>query len=68
MWKISSDGAAAVALEYYWLPIKRVRPPEGVKILMLNEATGVATLGVYKPDSWFTHWAPLPKLVKDEDC
>ena len=60
---INSTHTAAVATDYYWLPID-ANTPRGVKLQLLGKG-GVAAYGNYhnsKDDqiSW-THWAPLPK-------
>lgn len=58
--KISSDGAAAVAPEFHWLPIDE-RTPRGVKLLLISRAYGVAQIGMHTSFStFFTHWAALP--------
>ncbi len=60
---LDSTNAAAVAQDFYWIPIDG-DTPRGVKILMLGRG-GVASLGHYhhKPGEtqFWTHWAPLPK-------
>ncbi len=59
----SSDGAAAVDPHYYWQSIETC--PRGIKVQLLGKS-GVALYSTYNPtDSFFTHWAPLPKLKKD---
>lgn len=54
---------AAVATDYYWLPIDE-DTPAGVKVLLLGRS-GVATMGHYEhrpgETQFWTHWAPLPK-------
>jgi len=65
-YKISSDGGAAVSTEAFWISISKMEPPRNVKMLLLNENSGVASIGRYVPDGWWTHWFPLPKLVKED--
>lgn len=57
--KIDSTGAAAVATDYYWIPIDK-DTPHGVKLQLLGQG-GVAQYSSYHGDSFWTHWAPLPK-------
>lgn len=57
---INSAGTAAVAVDYYWLPIDG-DTPRGVKLQLLGKG-GVATYGIWNGrDTFYTHWAPLPK-------
>lgn len=63
--KISSDGAAAVAPEFHWIPID-ARTPRGVSMLLINKDSGVLQKGQYTTDEkFFTHWAPNPTFKKD---
>ena len=63
--KISSDGAAAVAPEFHWIPIGP-STPKGVSLLLYSEAAGVLQKGQHtSSDKFFTHWAPCPTLPKD---
>ena len=57
--KIDSTGAAAVATDYYWIPIDE-NTPRGVKLQLLGKG-GVAHYSTYHGASHWTHWAPLPK-------
>ena len=60
--KTTSDGAAAVNTELFWIPIEQITPPAGVKLMLINRKHGVAHLSIYrKADSW-THWQALPKF------
>lgn len=60
--KVSSDGVAVVDPDYAWRPI--VTCPIGHKVQLINRYMGCATYGVYKKsDTYWTHWAPLPKFV-----
>ena len=62
-YKLDSTETAAVATEFYWLPIDD-STPRGVKILLLGRG-GVASLGHYhhKPGEtqFWEFWAPLPR-------
>ena len=62
-YSVNSTKTAAVAQDFYWLPIDG-DTPRGVKVLLLGLG-GVASLGHYhhKPGDtqFWTHWAPLPK-------
>jgi hypothetical protein len=41
--------------------------PRGVKVQLLGTG-GVAMYGIFsKPDGFFTHWAPLPKVPKEKN-
>ena len=64
MTQIDSTGTAAVDQKYFWQPIKTC--PRSVKVQLLGKG-GVATYGSYfGDDSFWTHWAPLPKLPKEK--
>ena len=67
MIKLTTDRAAAVNTRLPWLPIEKVPPPRGAKLLLINRAFGVATLGAYAPDQGWTHWQALPRFVEGED-
>ena len=59
---INTDKTVAVSTDYYWQPIATC--PHSVKVQLLGQG-GVANYGVYHGDSFFTHWAPLPKIPKE---
>lgn len=63
--KTSSDGSTAIDTDYYWLEVG-ADTPRGVKLQLLS-ISGVATYGQYNGDSFWTHWAPLPKRKKPND-
>lgn len=66
-YKKSSDGLATVSNETFWKPVD-ANTPRGTKVWLINKSSGSATTGQYTgPDSWFTHWFPLPRFRKDED-
>lgn len=57
--RITTDGAAAVAVDYYWLPMESC--PRGVKVQLLNPG-GVAIYGTYSGvEADWLGWAPCPK-------
>jgi hypothetical protein len=61
--KLDSTFTAAVAQDYYWMPIDD-QTPQGVKVLLLGRS-GVATMGhyIYKvgETQFWQYWAPLPR-------
>lgn len=62
--EIDSTGAAAVDRSYFWQPMETC--PRGVKVQLLGRG-GVAMYGSYNgKDKFYTHWAPLPKLKREE--
>ncbi len=56
---INSTHTAAVATDYYWIPID-ANTPRGVKLQLLGNG-GVAQYSNYHGDAFWSHWAPLPK-------
>lgn len=65
MTKLDSTGKVAVDHEYFWRHINSC--PLGVKVQLLGKG-GVAIYGQYNGrESFYTHWAPLPKLKKDNN-
>lgn len=66
MIRTTTDGVAAVNPDVFWIPItKENKPPRGAKVLLISRPSGVALIGQYAEDSWFTHYAGLP-VFKDE--
>jgi hypothetical protein len=62
--KLDSTGTVAVDHHYFWLPI--ASGPRGVKVQLLGKG-GVAMYGQYSgKDKFYTHWAPLPKIKKEQ--
>ena len=55
----TSDGAAVVDTEYFWIPIDE-HTPRGAKLQLLGQG-GVAIYSIYNGDKFWTHWCPLPK-------
>lgn len=67
-WKISSDGTAVVSNTHYWIRTSVEQPPEGVKVLVANENAGVAAITMWPEGRrYWTHWAPFPRFVKEEE-
>jgi hypothetical protein len=64
MTRLDSSGAAAVDHDYFWQPMETC--PHSVKVQLLGQG-GVAVYGQYHGarDTFWTHWAPLPKVRKD---
>jgi len=56
---INSTHTAAVATDYYWIPIDE-HTPRGVKLQLLGKG-GVAQYSNYQGAPFWSHWAPLPK-------
>jgi hypothetical protein len=56
---INSTHTAAVATDYYWIPIDE-HTPRGVKLQLLGKG-GVAQYSNFYGDPFWSHWAPLPK-------
>jgi hypothetical protein len=66
-YKISSDGAAAVAPDFYWIPFSKKAPPQGITLLLSNKAAGRMQQGMYTTkEKFFDHWAPCPKFPKED--
>ena len=63
--KTTSDGAAVVDTEYFWIPVDK-DTPRAAKLQLLGKG-GVAIYANYNGDSFWTHWCPLPKKVKIND-
>ena len=57
--KSTSDGAAVVDTEYFWIPVDE-HTPRGAKLQLLGQG-GVAVYANYDGDKFWTHWCPLPK-------
>jgi len=63
--RITTDRSAAVDVSYPWLPINE-NTPRGVKLQLINRQAGVAQYGrLGAKDTFFTHWAPLPKFMDE---
>lgn len=61
--KLSSDGAAAVNPETFWIPItKENMPIEGARYLLINRSAGMTQVAPFKNDGWYTHYAGMPKF------
>lgn len=62
-YKLNKDRSVAVDPDYYWQPINE-QTPRGVKLQLLGKG-GVATYGQWNgKDSFYTHWAPLPRKAE----
>lgn len=60
---LDKSGTVAVDHEYFWRSMDTC--PRGVKVQLLG-AGGVAMYGIYNGrDTFYTHWAPLPKKPKE---
>lgn len=57
--QVTSDGAAVVDTEYFWIPVDK-DTPRGSKLQLLGQG-GVAIYSIYNGDKFWTHWCPLPK-------
>ena len=60
MIKTTNDKAAVVDTTVHWIDLNERKPPGGAKVLLINRALGVATMGAWGPSTQWTHWAPLP--------
>lgn len=60
---LDSTGTTAVDRNYFWQPLSTC--PRGAKVQLLGKG-GVAMYGTYTgKETFYTHWAPLPKLSKE---
>ena len=64
---LDSEKAAAVDRTRHYLPIDS-NTPHGVKMMLINEDSGVGCLGTLNTAAaqFFTHWAPLPVFKREE--
>ena len=63
---INTAGSVAVATDYFWQPID-ADTPKGVKLQLLGKG-GVAVYGTWAgKDTFYTHWAPVPKRRKSDE-
>lgn len=63
--KVSSDGSALINSAWAYTEISESnKPPQGVKMMLINKDLGSATLSTYDENSGFTHYAGLPKIKK----
>lgn len=64
--KTTHDQLALVDSEHHWRPIDRSSPPpQGVKLLLIDQRLGVATIGNYSPTASWTHYAGLPTFKRE---
>lgn len=62
---LNKDQTVAVATDYFWQKVD-ANTPRGVKLQLLGIG-GVAAYGVYDGRNRFwTHFAPLPRMPKEE--
>lgn len=61
--QIDSTRSAAVTDGHYWISIGDHPPPVGIKLLLINQANGVAVLGDYQAKHQWTHWQGLPRFA-----
>lgn len=66
MYHINNDKSAAVSDDVYWIDANVIKPPLGVKLLVINKANGVALISPWSEHYWYTHWQALPRFLKDE--
>jgi hypothetical protein len=64
-YKLTNDGAAAVAPEVKWLKIDALTPV-GSKMLLISRPNGIATVSIRRPQDGWTHWFPIPTFDSDE--
>lgn len=62
--KLTHDRAAAVDVSNHWRDAKKMPPPLGAKMLLIDKKLGVAVLGTWRTADGWTHWAPLPTFDK----
>lgn len=63
VYRLDKSGTAAVDHNYFWQPIATC--PRGAKVQLLGQG-GVAMYGSYHgKETFYTHWAPLPKLKRE---
>ena len=62
---LNAAKTVAVATDVYWIPIDE-NTPRSVKVQLLGKG-GVAVYGNVgsNADEHWTHWCPLPKLLKE---
>lgn len=58
-YKLTADGAAAVAPDVFWNEDMSACP-RSTKVQLLGSG-GVAVYGIYSGEPFWTGWAPLPK-------
>lgn len=61
--KLNSNKSAAVNPETFWIEITpNTKPITGARYLLINKKAGIAQVGPYRDDGWYTHFAGLPKF------
>ena len=61
----STDGAASVNTELHWIDLRDSQPGRGQRVLVINQADGVARIDQYNPTARITHWQALPTFRRD---
>lgn len=65
--KLTADRAAAVNTQTFWVEITpSSKPLKGARYLLINKAAGVAQIGPFRDDGWYTHFAGLPRFREDD--
>jgi hypothetical protein len=65
-YKLTNDGAAAVAPEVNWRKIDATTPL-GTKMLLVSKPNGIATVSIRRSQDGWTHWFPIPTFDKAEE-
>jgi hypothetical protein len=65
-YKLTNDGAAAVAPEVNWRKIDATTPL-GTKMLLVSKLNGIATVSIRRSQDGWTHWFPIPTFDKAEE-
>jgi hypothetical protein len=65
MTAINSSKTAVIDRGYYWKPID-AGASIGMKMQLINKGAGVAHSGIYTGDKHWTHYAPLPTFLKED--
>jgi hypothetical protein len=63
--KLTTDKAAAVDTEYFWLDAKKFPPPRSARVLCISDKLRVAHISQWGEQYGFTHWCPLPTFAKE---
>jgi len=63
-YKLTNDGAAAVAPSVKWREID-ANTPVGAKMLLISKPNGIATVSIRRVQDGWTHWYPIPTFDGD---
>lgn len=66
LYKLTSDGAAAVTPKVKWRKIDQ-DTPHGVKMLLISKPSGVAVVSIRTRADHWTHWSPIPTFDSNEE-